>query len=56
MSKWWHVLASIGLAALSAAIPPIQGVIMAHPVVVSILGAAWAILGNLLQSPVKPTT
>jgi hypothetical protein len=54
MGKWWHILATIGLAALAAAIPPIQGVLLAHPYVSGVLGVVWTVLGNLLQSPLPP--
>ena len=54
MGKWWHILATIGLAALAAAIPPIQGVLLAHPYISGILGVVWSVLGNILPSPVAP--
>lgn len=54
MGKWWHILATIGLAALAAAIPPIQGVLLAHPYISGVLGVVWTVLGNLLQSPIPP--
>jgi hypothetical protein len=51
MSKWWHTLVSIGIAALGIALPPIQAVIVAHPVVSTVLGTIWAVLGHLLPTP-----
>lgn len=54
MKNWWHVLASVGMAALGVALPPIGVAVAAHPVVTTVLGTIWAILGNLLPSPVKP--
>jgi len=54
MSKWWHVLATIGMAAAVAAVPGIQTALSGHVVVTSILGGVWAVLGNLLQSPLPP--
>lgn len=51
MSKYWHILATIGLAAVSAVTPGIQGALSSHTIVATALAAAWAILGNILQSP-----
>jgi hypothetical protein len=51
MSKFWHILASIGIAALGVALPPIQTAVVAHPVVSTVLGTIWAILGNILPTP-----
>ena len=54
MGKWWHTLASIGMAVLAVAAPVVQGAIGAHPTVSIILGTIWAVLGHLLPSPVTP--
>jgi len=54
MGKWWHTLASIGMAILAVAAPVVQGAIGAHPTVSIILGTIWAVLGHLLPSPVTP--
>jgi hypothetical protein len=51
MSKWWHSLATVGLVVFTAVTPVLQGVIASHPVVTTVLGAAWAIIGHLLPSP-----
>lgn len=51
MGKWWHTLVSIGLVALTAITPVIQGAIAAHPIVSVILTGVWAILGHVLPSP-----
>jgi hypothetical protein len=51
MSKFWHVMASVGMASLAVVTPALQGVISSHPIVTTALGAAWAILGSLLKSP-----
>lgn len=55
MSKWWHTLASIGLAVLTAVTPTVQGAIGSHPTISIVLGTIWAVLGHLLPSPVAPT-
>jgi hypothetical protein len=52
MSKWWHTLATIGMAAVTVAAPAVQGAIAAHGTVSIILGTIWAVLGHLLPSPV----
>ncbi len=54
MTKWWHILATIGMAALAAAVPPLQAVIAGHAIISSILGVAWTVLGGLVQSPLSP--
>ena len=54
MTKFWHILATVGMAALVAAVPPLQAVIAGHAVISSVLGIAWTVLGNLLPSPVVP--
>jgi len=51
MGKWWHTLASIGMIALTAFTPYVQGAISAHPAVAGALAFAWAILGHILPSP-----
>lgn len=56
MTKWWHVIATIGLAALAAAVQPIQQAISGHLVVTGILGVVWSVLGSILPSPLPPTT
>lgn len=53
MSKWWHVLASVGIAALGVVLPSLQTVVLHHPVVTTILGTLWTILGSVLPSPVQ---
>lgn len=52
MKNWLHVLASAGLGALAIATPAIHTAISSHTIVTTILGVAWAVLGNLLPSPV----
>jgi hypothetical protein len=52
MTKFWHIFGSVGLAAAGVLIPTVQHVIANNPAVVTALGAVWAIIGNLLQSPV----
>ena len=56
MGKWWHTIASIGLAAVAIVTPPVQNAISGHPAVSTVLGIVWAILGHMLPSPVVPTT
>jgi hypothetical protein len=51
MSKWWHTFASIGIAALGIALPAVQSVVVQHPVVSTVLGTLWAVLGHILPSP-----
>lgn len=53
MKKWFHVLGAVGLAALSAAVPAVSDTVAAHPRVSSALLLAYAVLGNLLKSPLK---
>jgi hypothetical protein len=52
MSKFWHSLGTIGLVVLTAVLPYAQHVISTHPVVTTVLGGIWAIIGHLLPSPV----
>lgn len=52
--KWLHTLGSIGLLALTVLTPTLQGLIGSHPLVAAGFGVGYSILGNLLQSPVKP--
>ena len=54
MSKWWHSLASVGLVVFGAVTPVIQHAIASHPVVTTVLGGIWAIIGHLLPSPMPP--
>jgi hypothetical protein len=51
MAKWWHTLASVGGAVLIAVTPALQGAISSKPVLSTVLGFAWAILGHILPSP-----
>lgn len=51
MSKFWHIMASVGGLALVAVAPQLQTIIAGHAIVTTVLGAAWAVLGNLLPSP-----
>jgi len=53
MGKWWHVLASVGLAAVGVLVPVVQGVIVTHPTIATILAGVWAVLGAIQPSPVK---
>jgi hypothetical protein len=52
MTKFWHSLGTIGLVVLTAVIPSVQHTISTHPVVITVLGGIWAIIGHLLPSPV----
>lgn len=52
MSKWLHILATIGGAALTVYSPSIQSAISSHPQVATGLLAAFTVIGNLLHSPV----
>jgi hypothetical protein len=52
MSKWWHILATVGLAVASAVTPGIQGVLSSHTIIATVLAGAWAVLGNIVQSPI----
>lgn len=52
MSKWWHTLATIGLAVFAIVAPTVQTAITTHPVISATLAAVWAIIGHLLPSPV----
>ena len=52
MSKWWHTLASIGMAALAVATPQVQSAIGGHAHLSVVLGTIWAIFGHLLPSPI----
>lgn len=54
MSKFWHILGSIGIAAVSVAIPEVRAVLLNHHIISTVLGTTWAVLGNLLPSPVLP--
>jgi hypothetical protein len=51
MSKWWHTLATVGLAVLTVTTGPIQHAIGSHPLISTVLGSIWAILGHLLPTP-----
>jgi hypothetical protein len=52
MSKYWHILATIGLAAVSVITPSLQGLLASHTIIATVLASGWAILGNILKSPV----
>jgi len=54
MKNFWHIMATIGIAALGAAVPTVRNLIVANPVASTVLGVAWTVLGNLLQSPLTP--
>lgn len=54
MSKFWHTFGSIGLTILVVVAPVLQNVISAHPIVATVMGTTWAVLGHLLPSPLKP--
>lgn len=56
MTKFWHILATVAMAGAVAAVPGLQAVLAGHVVVTTILGGVWAVLGNLLQSPLPATT
>lgn len=51
MSKFWHIMASIGIAAIGVAVPQVGAVVASHAKVTMVLGSIWAILGNVLKSP-----
>ena len=51
MKNWLHIFGSIGIAAATAALPVVQGIIASHPIVTTSFGVAYAILGSLLKSP-----
>jgi hypothetical protein len=53
MSKWWHVLISGALAVVSTIFPAF---IAGHPALAGVLASIWAILGQILPSPIVPTT
>ena len=55
MSKWLHILGSVGIAAAAVVIPAVSQVVAAHPTVSTGLGVVYAIVGNLLQSPLRPS-
>lgn len=52
MSKFWHILGSVGFAAIPVLTSVGQHFVSQHPGVATGLAATWAIIGNLLQSPV----
>jgi hypothetical protein len=52
MSKWWHVLSTIGIAAVGVLDPALHGLIVGNPIASTVLGTLWAILGGLVPSPV----
>lgn len=52
MSKFWHILASVGIAAIGVVVPQVSTIIASHAKVTLVLGSIWAILGNVLKSPV----
>lgn len=52
MSKFWHVLTSVVLAAIAVVSPAVQSTVTHHPTVALVLASIWGILGNLLPSPV----
>lgn len=54
MSKYWHILATVGLAALSVLTPGIRGALSSHTIVATVLASVWAVLGSVLPSPVLP--
>ena len=55
MGKWWHVLASIGLAAVGVVVPVVQGAVASHPAIAAVLAASWGVLGAVLKSPIDGT-
>lgn len=55
MSKWWHVLTSVAIAAITVAIPAAKSLIAAHPELSMILASIWAIVGQVLPSPTAST-
>lgn len=52
MTKWWHVILSAGLAIAASVFP---AVIASHPALAGVLASIWAILGQILPSPVGAT-
>jgi hypothetical protein len=55
MTKWWHIIATAGMAAASVVVPGVGAIVVAHPAVSTVLAGIWAVLGNLLQSPLPAT-
>lgn len=54
MSKFWHIMASVGIAAVAVVVPQVQMLIAGHAIVTTVLGTIWAIIGNILPSPLPP--
>lgn len=54
MSKFWSILAAIGMSAVTAVTPVIQGALSAHPVAVTIISGAIAVILHWLPSPAQP--
>ena len=51
MGKWWHSIVSALIVAGLTLVPPLQGVVAAHPVLSTVLGFVWAVIGHILPSP-----
>jgi hypothetical protein len=57
LNKWWSVLAAIGVSALSALSPTVQGLLSAHPTATAVIGSIIAVVLHWLPSPASlPTT
>jgi hypothetical protein len=53
MSKWWSLIAAIGTSVATAVTPSIQSALSHHPVVLTIIGSAIAVIAHWLPSPAE---
>lgn len=55
MSKWWSILAAIGMSAVTAVTPTVQGALSAHPLASTVIGSVVAVILHWLPSPADST-
>lgn len=51
MNKWWSIFAAIGMSAVTAVTPAVQGALSHHPVATAVIGSVVAVVMHFLPSP-----